>query len=785
MEYITVQYKKCLEEGKADAALRVIEQLVQSAGEASESLVKPLGTATLECYRRLHFRPVHQLYKVLPAKIPSPVGPDLQALLEPHVKQTMQWAKRLQSLTPERRASALCELVRAGKKERALSLLKERMSAARNPEEQVKMAYYLGGVLGSLINDMDKVEALIALIAKNPAAGGLTMQQLDTLQEGVERRKASVYKEGTAGLERSFKASLTNLAVELRAQLPGKMAASTQITEQLINKFRIPLRALFGAALASSDNSRWRDLLQVLIELCPRTLSTASAQAGVEQRLYMAVSPVEQRIIEKCLFEIGQLDHAAKALLKFASTIHAEDVRRTCQVIEIMGILRSNLFLKFILEKMKQHREVQPLGIAAMGYIGSDEALNQLLRLLQGVLKAGLKRGQLAEGPPRRQVMALVTSLGRVASSPRTKAPARNDLAKKLRTMLPAEDKKLMQFMAISFFRQAAGDWSKENMTWAAETLAAGLWSDGQAQQAAAAGQKRTLLGFRQPIVDALGRFGAKCVGSLVAAFTSHVADPGGAFIACAHVARAIGDPAFQPILEKMVTTTVMAAESGKYNQEVYFDTTDEQEKPLTKDMIVSELIFAMDKINGEEGDEIMARLFEAFKSERLPHPGEQSMEVLFNARQRWSRRTGGEVFAEKKTEQAPEVVLDEKDLARLMKQLKSGLIMTAAKKTKMVEAIAQIGEAFAVEAVDQLLDLAGHKDSMVRGAATTALHRFAAIDAPKSAGASLCMSLLERLESSKKGVAEEAKNLLIELRPNREPFQSALQKIMKMEEFH
>ncbi|MFC1601522.1 hypothetical protein ACFL34_04155 [Candidatus Sumerlaeota bacterium] len=748
-----------------------------------EELCRQLYEATIASYRQLSFVAVHKLYKELPARIAADIGAMLQEQLEPHVQQTMQWAKSLQELASEREVAILREAVRLGETRRALGLIQQRMAAVKTSDGKSRNAAIVGSILGSLINDQDKVVGIVKALSRNPKAYGLTDEHVQALKQGIERRMASVYQEGSETLERQFSAARNSLIVELRNQLPGKIATSDQITAASVEKFQAVLRALVGTAVASQSTGRWRDLLGLLIELCPQRLSTAGAQAGIEQRLYMVVTPLERRVIDKCMYEVGQLPVVAAGLLQFAKTVEPSEQKTIDWLIEVMGMLRNEQFQAFILQKMELAAQLRIAGVEALGNLGGERAVKQLCGILTSSIKQAGGKKMLTEGPHRRMALLTISSLAKIAGSRRTEAPLRNRILELVRSALPAGDARVSLIAALAFFRRPGAGWSADHQRWAVETLGHGLWlSDDTPLFASGDEHQRTILGVREPIADALGQLAPRCSGVFIQVVKDHLSEPGAAFMACADIAQQTGDVVFVPLLEEMVVAAMKGRARGKYEEETYYDPTTRTRKTMSSDQIVGDLVFALDKIGGEPGEEALARLFEAFKSGRLTSPGGETMNILLDARQRWSRRTGQEMFTGDAATTRTVAALPPEQVKALLKQLSGGLLMTGKKRARIINAIRELAEAFTVEAVDPLLDLLLTREEMIANAAKTALLRFGDIDAPKAASQSLCMSVIERLESPKRAVVDAAQDLLAELGPEREPFRTALLKITDAE---
>ncbi|MBN1517917.1 hypothetical protein JXA32_15235 [Candidatus Sumerlaeota bacterium] len=854
MESLPVALKNItdqLSQKKYIAALLALHELSDRHDVNRKQLTKDAAQAVMDAYHNLHFPAVHKFYRLLPEKVPL-IGKDVQTLLEPNIQQTMGWAKMLQSISIERRANTLMACVRNKQYEKANSMIQLMMPREQNIEQREKQARYLGVILGTLINDQDKVDHMLKMLDQSAARMGFDENTLRIIQETIEDRRKTAYMEGTEQLLRPFKIALTDMTLAIRAQLPGKRISANQVTEETVERFRNVVRMLIGTAMASNDPSRWADLLVVLLEFCPQQISIAGARAGVEERLYMAITPLERRIVAKAMYDVGQISGVADAFINVAKRIDINDVRIQEQMIQVMGMLRSEVFVYYIEERMRLIPQLLDTGLLALGDIGSSYAVNDIIHIAQENLRKGLRRGKLTEGQHRRAVHNAITALGKIAQARKTTPEERQKIFTAIIEALPEEDLRLQVFSVQQLMHGSVKNWDRAQVDRAIRILAHGLWiGTERAHIDAANDAAQNSQDPRLAVVDTLARLAQSNPDLLRQTIEEHLSQPGIPFLVCAKIFQKYQDDTFADLIVRMISQTMTTGLRDKYRQEMVIDPSDNKEKPITEDMIVSELIFALTEMRTEESIEAQETLYQAFREGRLEQPGRESMKILLDARTARSREESihtvatpppddileeleeqaGEAAREAESapleEEAPAQVdvldieaaeaeadleseapqrsktpsgkskpapqskaaakrkkpsvpkLSAKETAELIKQLKPGLFMNAAKRQKIIAAIVRLGECFAVSAVEPLIDLAAHKDPLLRGAALTALSRFADISTPTEVTRNLGMTLIERIERGNSKQIEHAKNVLDGLHPEREPFRSMIMRMI------
>ncbi len=783
-----VRLKQTLENGDIEGSIERVNQLLTLSTESLDATADNIGKTALALYREFVVTPVHRFYHDIAFHIEGSVAQRIQALLKPYVELTEEWLRKIDAVYRERLARELREHVRRRDTDDSLQAIVSllRLSRPQEKEQQI-LPIHIGNILGTMENDQPEVDHIVRRLRAEHKQHAIDPALVSRIDQAKTERLQTIYRSRMETREVEWNRVLISTVVELKKYLPLPNAIGAPTADE-IGTFEKVVRAILSIPFYENQFERFADVTLLLVEFCPKELSLAGALSGVEQRMYLTMGPKAQMVIHRVFQEIGQIPILCKDFLRFAKGDHHHEYQK--YTIELMGAFRASKFVKFLIGALreKQYQAVREQVIESLGQIGGPKASDILLAELERVVRA-----RVIDPPRLRQASRIVTALGEMSKSKWMDEKKRNALIKQVIGLLPEDEQRLKLQASFSFFRHQTEHIRPQSLAWAVKTLTECLWlADEQPNFARGNDRQRTILGYRQQIVDTLIAIGRPGLQTFLKAIEKHYLRYGGAYLAIAEVLEKIGNESAISIIEKLLCSALVAddEEIGKYQKEYYWDSTEAKRKPLSQDKIVASLVYAADKIGGEKAEELLGRLFKQIQGGHLSPPGPETANFLMDASMRIAKRKGVSAFAPPPQQAHDKLAEAETDPSK--QAIERELIETLTKKTflrnrkqrriKKVAALRELAERRCVGALDPMIAQLGDKDKFVRAAAATALLEFAAPGTSKRMLENLINHFLAALEHADKDLREKIAALLTRMHRRCPTVHETLESILQSE---
>jgi len=777
-----------LRQSKFEPSCHLILQLAAQEGTspaaqtAAQSLDRLLDQFAIE--------PVVRFYAEMEGNLPSDLADVIKDKIGRRVAVIQDWSNKVTLIARERQARELRAAVRARDLDEAERCVMAILLPGGHGHPDRSLVQYVGSVLGSIEHGQREAEQLIARLRSGEHHLKLSEEMVEWMDGARGERQRGAAQGRFEFTEAAFVRDLNTLTVELKGWLPNPRVAGLP-TEEHIAQFYQALHAVVASVFLTGDTSRWVDATLVLVEYCPRELSVAGKRSGVEERAYMTLTPTARRTVFEAFGRLGRNEEVAKSYLDFARSV--EDERLIRSAVEVMGAMRSKAFfpwLRTIFEGEKRANVRGAVMVAASNYADGDSA-EFLLKALGDSIRRGTRRGLIPEGPERREVVEALFALGRLVRSPRMDPGGRNEVLKRATGLVPAKDLRLLHQLAYQCFCTPCEGWDAQLRDWAVGTLARSLWlGDMTPDFAPGDDRQSSIVGSRGPTVQALVAIGREGIPALLRACEDSGLRYGGPYVALAEVLGQIGDPRAFDLLERLLANALLfeSSERTKYQAEKYYDATEGVRKELTNDQVVAALLFAVERIGGEQADMILVRAYTQIRAPDATVPGPETDALLdkIHARLvrdgRWNElvRHAGERRIERPSER--DEAAEREAAAHAIKVLQSRFFLTGGRRARKISAIQTLASQRHLEALPLIVSHLEDSDALVRSAAETALGEYAWAASNEAIQRALIYALLEGLRSRNDATRAAVRTILKRLGPHREPLLSKLRTISQLD---
>jgi hypothetical protein len=243
-------------------------------------------------------------------------------------------------------------------------------------------------------------------------------------------------------------------------------------------------------------------------------------------------------------------------------------------------------------------------------------------------------------------------------------------------------------------------------------------------------------------------------------------------------------------LLERLLANALLfeGSERTKYQTEKYYDATEGVRKELTNDQVVAALLFAVERIGGEQADVILVRAYNQLRGMGATMPGPETDALLEKTRARLVREERWNDLVQKAGERRIEhpaerdEAADREAAAKAIKTLQSKFFLTGGRRTRKISAIQTLASLRHLEALPLIVSHLEDGDAMIRAAAETALGEYAWAASNETVLRALTYALLEGLRSRNEAAREAVRTVLRRLGPTREPLHSKLLTIAQQE---
>ena len=765
-----------LNHGRVDAAVAASRELL--ASHDLDTALRDLGLRLGRLYTDYLVVPVDQyIARVGPSLPQGKAGLLTHSFREEH-DLTAQWARRLAELGSERLANEIADHIKANNLPAAEESAHALIMQIDSPEARAQRARQVGNILGGLLFEKDRAAKLLRTISRAPQRFGIDGPTAVDMEEEFQRSQvAALKRERSAGS--MSRVELTQIVVELSRTLPGRMAIHDPNPDDFA-AFGAQLRAMMRAALASYRNSKLHEVSLLLVEFSPREISAAGAMAGVEQRLATSLGRTARTVSQRVMTEVGAHPRVFDAYLTFAKE-HADTTDRLAPtVVEVLGLWRNpgaaDFLARIATDRKHAARHEAMLALGNMGGHGAEKTLTQAL--------AHAVSGRTIEGDQRRDAVTAISALGRLVRA--MPAEQRGAVISAALKAIPTRDTELVIRAILNFFVGNFDTYNPAQLKWAAQVATMALWTVDRPELAKAA--RNAPLGFRQPLIDLLERLAPHAMETINETVMSSAKTYSAAYMAVAELYAKVPDPSQLPVLRQLLLNTFLYDDQSPrsaYTRETVRDVETEQQVELRKDQVLGSLIYAVDKIGGDEASAILADLFEQIRAGRLPQPGRDAADILFTA---YTKSGAGQAMLKgtmptagnmsDTAAQAAVPHLDAAEVTRLLQELEGSYLMAAKRRTKKVPAMAALAHAKAVAALPAIISHLGDKDPIIAAAAQTALTDFASPPVPKAILGHYLDELLRTLEIGDDQTKVKLVDVFMRLGPRKSPLKERLEKL-------
>lgn len=755
---------------------RAAELLIEEnrSGPLADAALHEVGVAAARQYREFHTHPVHEFY----ARVEKDLsGPAYQSVLE-SIKEdflaTRAWDRRLDEIASERLTNGLIDKIKAkdatGAEQVAASLI------TGVPEEsRPQRARFVGNILGGLLHEQDRAHALVKAMSRNPGKFGLDPISVTDVEEEYARGAAAAQKRERP-LTSAARQNLTDATVELGRQLPGRNVLH-EPTEEEFKKFDRAVRAILRSCLLSPKHDKFNEATLLIVEFSQKEVSAAGAMAGIEQRLQATLGRTARLVADHVFQATGRNPQVIQPYLSFSRAHLRDKIGHYC--VEALGVFRNPEAVPFLQESLKdKSADARTEALFALGAIGTEAALNDLMQALQQNLS-----GRVIEGEARREAFTIISALGRMVRSI-TDPNKRSQAIAQVVKLLPKDDLEFPVRAVLNFFTGKQDGMDPAVLRWAAQVAVTALWSTDRPELARAG--RTQPLGFRQPLIDLLGRLAPFTMGAINESAMKYAKLYSGAYLAMSELYAKNPDPSQVPVIKQMLFNTALHDDTKKseYVKQTVFDAASESQQELTKDQVIASLAFALDHIDSDEARQAMADMYQQIQTGQLPQPGPETSEILmkaFMAEQRTAGRatmagggSGAASVSSTGKDSVPPTHVTEDDL-QFIEDLKARYLMAAKRRAKKVAAMNALANRKIAAAVKIIIPHVTDSDAIIASAAQMALQDFAQPPVARQSLETLYDDLLDAVEQADNAVKVKIGELLVKMWPGRSPLKEKI----------
>lgn len=771
--------QQALVAGNLEKARAETEEYIGGIGDENPRM-NAIGRMLSEMYREFHIAPVHGYVDEVVGGFPEQIARGIREPVEPDLELTRLWQTRLDEAADERLSNELIEHVKANNsaavEQGIVSLLKG------VPEDKVvQRARYIGNTLGGLVHERERAAAIVKAISKAPMKYGIDFGAAIELDQQFQESVVQAARRERP-VAASARTNLTQAIVELSRTLPARNVMHEAGPEDSTN-FDRNVRAIFRCCLMSHGHNKYHEATMLIVEFSPKEVSSTGALAGVEQRLFGTLGRTARAVATKVLAEVGANDLVFKTYFDFAKKNIATSNGK--YMAEALGLLKNPGAVPFLVDTLhNRHIPATTETIFALGTIADDRAQRALLAELQKLL--GVRN---LEGSQRREVFALIGALAR--ASRQVDAAGKKMILAHVIKALPKNDTELAIRVALSFFTGKLEEFDPMLLSWAAKVATMSLWNIDRPELARAA--RTSPLGFRQPLLDTMQRLAPYAMPAINQTALEQAKTYNGAYLAMGEFYAKAGDETALPVLRQLLMNTFLHDDTkpqSAYMKETVLDTATDERSEISRDKVLASLIYAVDKIGGDEAQEILADIFEQIQAGRLPKAGPETSDILVQASMRNKKRAGqalsmpgaqpaGDGAAG--ASGASQAQVGENDL-QLLRELEASYLIQSKRRAKKVSAMAQLAQRKFAAAIPVIVPHLTDKDPIVASAALTSLMDFGSGSSPAPVQSRLHEELFRAMVGSDNALRVKVAEVLKKINPGRSPLKERLAEFAKQE---
>jgi HEAT repeat protein len=768
-----------LEDGRIQQAIALAEELF---------VRMPHAASNQEDAARELARLYRKEWRVWPAirfeeEIVPALGPAADVVLAPLAEDLAlyhNWRQRLASIALERLADEFRSAVKANDRKRAFELALSVLDTADSADQRRQRAKQIANILGGMVAEKERTAALLRELAGRAADLKLDGPAVGLMFEEYERAGVAAFRRETAAASQA-RLELIQATVELSRSLPDRMALH-EPSEEDIERFLKPIRAIVAVSLTSPRLERFYEATLLFVEFSPKELSTTGAMAGVEQRLYSSLGRTARLVAAKVFTTVGSVQLVWESYAQFAE--QAISNKRIAQsIVETLGLLRNPRAVPLLVKWANDKKlDVRAEVISALGAIGDESAINQLMTILRESL-----REKVLVGEARRDAIAAINALGRASRG--LDPTKRAAIMKQVVRALPPTDNELAVRTALAFLQGNLENFDRELLQWAATVATRALWTVDRPELARQA--KAAPLGFRQPLIEFLERLAPYALDTINKVALEQAKTFCGAYLALGELYGRIANPDALPVLRQLLMNTFLHEDKPKtpYLRETVLEPGTEERSELTRDKVLASLIYAVSKTPCEEADELLAELFEQVRSGRLPRPGQEAADILMQAYMKVAQKRGegplgvfpgAQGAAQEESADAAATSSLSAEEAAWLHDLEATFLLASKRRARRVAALAGLAKHRTLAALPKIIEHLLDKDALVAAAASTALQDFARAPVTPRVLERLHSELLHALQIGKDPLRQKVVQVLEKLGPRKAPLKERLEALLQ-----
>lgn len=770
------QIETALSQGNGPAAGSLLT-LAHQQGALTEPALREIGEATARQYREFQAHAVHQFLHTAEQQLSSAEYQALFAPVSADVEATRTWDRRLDEMASERLINGLVDHIKT-KDSVGAEATAQALIMGVPEESRPQRARFIGNILGGLINDRDQAQTLLRAISRNPIKFGIDPLIATDVEEEFAKGSAAAQnrERQIGGAERQ---NLTAAAVELSRQLPGRNVLHEPTEEELL-LFERAVRAIIRSCLLSPAFDKFNEATRLFVEFSPKELGTTATMAGIEQRLHTNLGRTARLVADRIFQLLGQNPRVLQPYLKFTADHLHERMGRYC--VEALGLFRNADTVPFVRKVLADKQtDARTEAIFALGAIGSDAAFEALIEVLRQDVSA-----RTIVGDERREAFSIISALGRMVRA--TSDPARRShLIKATVAVLPKEDMEFPVRAILNFFTGKQEGMDPALLRWAAQVAVTALWSSDRPELARAG--RTQPLGFRQPLIDLLGRLAPYAMGAINETAMQYAKLYSAAYLAMGEFYAKFPDPSQVPVIQQMLFNTALHDDTKKseYVKQTVFDATAGAQQDLTKDQVIASLAGALEKINSDDARTAMSQLFQQIQSGQIPQPGPETAALLLKAHMAAQKSAGRATMARSGAPPtaagaaatpsaqavAPASVSD--DDLQAMADLKGRYLIASKRRAKKVAAMNALANRKIAAAAPLLVAHVDDSDTIIASAAQMALQDLIQPPVADQTRDAVYGAILEGLETGTNPQKVKLGAVLSKMNPRSEPLRDVL----------
>lgn len=767
-----------LEAGDSTKALRAAREFYNQDPGSDKDKAVAIARVAARLYRDFLTEPILEFSAHTVDIIPEPAGSIIRKGLERLTGQAKEWSDRLESVRDERIARDLREFIRQGKQKEALENVMMMLEIAKEKQSSLrKRCAFIGSVVGSVLSREAEGKKVAAYILGRPERFGITPEDADELEKARLRQRDELMAANLDNLENQWKKELKEAQVEIINMMPPKNKLGDPDDDDLKSVTDL-FRCILRVAMHKQKPDYFVDATLILVDFCPRETSAIAKQSGIEGRSYDELGFRAKKAAGLAFLELGECRRLTNAYLRWVVT--QKESPHLNYIIEQMGAFRNDVFAAPLLEfyRDRSFKTFHDDALMALSNLTTKPVAELFLEELDKLLR----NNRSMDAAVVRNAQVFIESLGRIVRSPRSEEATQKHIVHRITQIIPQTENRLSLPAVRNVLIPKPALLSTEDKDWVVSTLVEALFIPQQKTALETTQEKKSdILGNRTSLVKLLERLSETAEDSICRAFEQKASRYSAAFLAGAEVLRNVKCRESLEVLDQMIATMMDLDEDRlqEHQREQYFDSATETYKPITKDMIMAALVYAVADLGGPHSKPILKRVLVAYRRKELILKGNETLETL-------SRYLGTEFSFD-----ADDEAIDEDDAARReaskshhqlepvrverkitkltpdevdahIKTLGGMYLFSKAKKiADKVGALAALAQHTPPQAIDAVFSQLNEKEHMIHSAAISAVASYANSHKGELTGRETLMRCLEGLESNKEQFKEGCKQAL------------------------